>query len=202
MGKFLSAKAVISPCFFKSIPAALYVPERSKGRLAQSLQKMLAPDSNPGSVLQLQKSNEKQILFICLTIIHNWHFTLRSNFTLFLSALVTKACWYSAYARLVDELQSGQVCWIMLEFCSKRIIIDVKLQLPFLRWNQWSSAESRRWIVVMQQNCFLEKIFSTRVHTALQRPKESQNKFCTPVSGIKHLRAKLMFFIKLYFCIR
>lgn len=203
MGEFLSAKAVISPSFYKSIPAALYVPECSKGRLAWSLQKILVPDSCPGSVLQLQKSNEKQILFICLTVIHNWRFTLQSNFRLLLSALVTKACWYSTYARLVGELQPGQVCWIMLVFCSKRIIIDVKLQLPFLRWNQWSSAESRRRIAVMQQNCFLEKeIFSTRVHTALQRLNESQNKLCTPLSGIKHLRAKLVFFIKLYFCIR
>lgn len=148
-------------------------PECSKGRLAWGIQKILAPDKIPVLVLELKKSNGKErILFTFSTIIHNWRFTLRSIFMLLLSALVIKASWDSTYAGLVGALQSGQVCWSVLESCSERIIIDVKLQLPFLRWNRWSSAESKRWIAVTQQNCFLQKeIFSTRVHTALQRPK-------------------------------
>lgn len=198
MRTLLSAKAVSSPWFLKSIPAALCVPECRKGRLAWDIQKTLGPDNIPSSVLELQKNNGKQqILFIFLTTIRNWCFTLQSDFRLLLSALAIKASWDSTYAGLVGVLQPGQVCWSVLESCSKRTITDVKPQLPFLRWNQWGSAESKRWIAVTQQNCFLEKIFSTRVHAALQRPKESQNKLCTPIGGIKHLVAKLFFFIKL-----
>lgn len=164
---------------------------------------MLAPDNMAGSVLELQKCNDKQqILSVFLTIINSCCFTLQSNFRLLLSAPVNKTSLDSAHAGLVGVLQ---VCWspalrggllILLLFfnfyfywCETSAAILELRSVKLCRKQEVNSSDAAK--------LFPRKKYFLQGFTLLCRDQKSQNKFCTLLGSIKHILAKLMLFIEL-----